>query len=183
METLANTLSVLIDKFKIKELILAILIVCGVILFAPVKFISVLGLEHWRDTYRSTIGLILLFCAVCCLIWFFTYLKNCFFSYERQAIKISRTYLKNTISAQEQEFLITHFFDFDRNEFKPTAKLSMTNGHVGALEHAYIICKASETGHYSCWAYMIQPNVRIFLNKAVNNKKIIVTQQGFEWKL
>ena len=183
MDSALKVISTIIEKFKLKELILAVLIVCCVILFVPTDFISILGLERWRDEHRSIIGLILLFCAVCCLIWLFSCLKSRFWSFERQAQKVSREYLKKMISSHEQDFLIQNFFDFERNEFKPTARLDMTSGYIAPLENAYIITRASNMGRLNYWAYDIQPNVRLYLNKAVKEGKIVITQQGYRWLL
>lgn len=64
------------DKVHIKEIAFSVLVVCGIILFAPDTFMEILGLFLWRNKYRSMVGLIFLFCLTCCIIWFFIYLNK-----------------------------------------------------------------------------------------------------------
>ena len=64
------------DKIHIKEIAFSVLVVCGIILFAPDVFMEKLALFLWRDKYRSMVGLIFLFCLTCCVIWIFIFLKN-----------------------------------------------------------------------------------------------------------
>ena len=177
MNSALKVISTIIEKFKLRELILAVLIVCCAILFVPDDFISILGLERWRDEYRSIIGLILLFCAVCCLIWLLSYLKSRLLSRERLQRKRAVHYLKNVISSQEKEFLIRNFYNDKTNEFDKVAYLDMRDGHIVPLANAYILTIAAEVGAPSCWAYMVQPNIRLYLKKALKRKKIQVTKQ------
>lgn len=53
------------DKIHIKEIAFSVLVVCGIILFAPDVFMEKLGLFLWRDKYRSMVGLIFLFNMLC----------------------------------------------------------------------------------------------------------------------
>ena len=162
----------MIEKLKIKEVILAVLIVGVIVLFMPVDFISVLGLDEWRNKYRSVIGLIVLFCGVCCLIWLFVFLKNKFFPVERREAKFIKKYLMKLISSQEKEFLINHFFNFDRQEFMVTAQVDLMDGCVASLTSAFIIYRAANIGYGpNNWSYNLQPIAQRYLNKAILNKK------------
>lgn len=183
MDAALKPILMIIEKFKIKELILAVLLVCCVILFVPTDFISILGLECWRNEYRSIIGMILLFCAVCCLIWLFSYLKTIFFSRERLQRRCAVDYLKNVISPKEQEFLIHNFYDNKTNGFDKVAYLDMRDGHILSLKNAYILTIAAEARDGIYCAYIIQPNIRLYLNKALKKEKIQMKKEGYQWLL
>lgn len=182
MEAFLNLFAKFIDKLKIKEVILAILIVGIVILFVPVDIISILGLNEWRDKYRSIIGLIILFCAVCCLIWLFTFSKNRIFPVERKTAKFAEKYLKKLISSQEKEFLIENFYDYDKSEFVVTACVDMMDGCVASLTNAFVIYRASNIGYGpNNWSYNLQPVAQRYLNKAIRKKEIIITRKKYTW--
>lgn len=154
------------------------------ILFAPDRFLNILGLEVWRGSYRSHIGAGVLICAIFCLIWIVVWIKNKFVYSTLSYKRISRNYLKKIISTEEKEFLIRHFYNFDLGEFNSTAELNITSGKVALLQNAYIISRASNASSSAPhWAYCIQPNVRIYLNKAVKKKKIVVNKNKYTWNL
>ena len=182
MEAFLNLIAKFIDKLKIKEVILAILIVGIVVLFVPVDIIRILGLNDWRDKYRSIIGLIILFCSLCCLIWFFTFLKDKLFPVEKKTAKFAKKYLKKLISSQEKEFLINNFYNFEVGEFAVTAHVDMLDGCVTSLTNAFIIYRASNIGYGpSDWSYNLQPVAQRYLNKAIYKKEIIITQKEYRW--
>lgn len=162
----------------------SVLVVCGVILFALDAFINVLGLYTWRNLYRSKVGLIFLFCLTCCIVWLFIFLKNQISNGNWQYKRITRKYLKSTISSEEKDFLIAHFYNSDTREFSNTARVDMTSGNVVSLTKAYIIYTGTRMGHGPTnWSYNLQPNVRKYLNKAVGRNKIVVGRDGYTWKL
>lgn len=175
------------DKIHIKEIAFSVLVVCGIILFAPDIFMERLGLFLWRNQYRSMVGLIFLFCLTCCIIWIFIFLKNQIIqigSGNWHVKRISRNYLKNTISSEEKDFLMQHYYDPERNEFLNTARVDMTSGNVVTLANAYIIATGTRIGRGPTnWSYNLQPNVRKYLNKAIRKKKIVVGREGYTWKL
>lgn len=183
-ESLATVVTNIIDKFKIKEIVITIMIICGILLFAPKKLISILGLLEWRDSYRSYIGVTLLFGLVCCLIWVLSWSMSRVNNEFRLSQKISRKYLKRTISTKEKEYLIENFFNRQNNEFDTTATLDVTSGYILPLKNACIIYKSGmATYNQAMWAYNLEPNVRVYLNKAVRRKKIIINSTGYIWKL
>ena len=53
-ESALNVIGKLVDKLKIKEVIVSLLIAGIFILFAPDRFINTLGLEVWRETYMHS---------------------------------------------------------------------------------------------------------------------------------
>ena len=182
-----NTLDLLgkvVDKLKIKELITVLLIVGTLILFAPDKFVDIFGLLIWRNAYRSYIGGVVLVCTVFCLVWVVIWARNKIFFSEMAYLRVSRNYLKKIISNAEKEFLIKNFYDFDRGEFTSTAKLDISSGNVLLLQNAHIIAPAAAIRTSPIYsAYCIEPNVRIYLNKAIRKNKIVVTAKGYTWKL
>lgn len=183
-ESALNVIGKLVDKLKIKEIIVSLLIAGIFILFAPDRFINTLGLEIWRETYRSHIGAVVLVCGIFCLIWIIVWLKNKIFNSYFAYMRVSRGYLKKIISNEEKEFLIRNFYNFDHGEFNSTAKLDITSGNVYLLQNAYIIApSAKASASPSHWAYCLQPNVRMYLNKAVKKKKVVITGSGYTWKL
>lgn len=175
----------IVDKLKIKEIITALLIVCIIILFVPEKFISILGLVEWRDTHRTEIGGTLLFCGVLCLIWIIMWIANKVNNGDGAAKRVSRAYLKKLISTDEKVFLINHFFNRNTNEFDSCGYVDMTSGYLAPLTNAMIIYQATKVGHgVKRWAYNLQPDVRIYLNRAVKKGKITVFEDGrYIWKL
>lgn len=173
-----------LDKIPIKEIMFSILVVCGLILFAPDAFMDALGLYIWRNLYRSKVGIIFLFCLTCCIVWIFIFLKNQISNGNWRYKRITRKYLKSKISSEEKDFLITHFYDPDTREFSNTARVDMTSGNVVSLTNAYIIYTGTRMGHGpTSWSYNLQPNVRKYLNKAVHRKKIVVGRDGYTWRL
>lgn len=178
-------ISKLVDMLKIREIVVGLLIAGVFILFAPVKFLDILGLQVWRDTYRSHVGTVVLICFILCLIWIMVWIRNKIVYSAFSYMKISRSYLKKTISTEEQAFLIRHFYNIELGEFNSTAELDITSGNVALLQNAYIISRASNlsTRGASRWAYFLQPNVRIFLNRAIKRKRIVVDGNKFTWKL
>ena len=181
-----NTLDLLgkvVDKLKIKELITVLLIVGTLILFAPDKFVDIFGLLTWRNAYRSYIGGVVLVCTVFCLVWVVIWVRNKIFFSELAYLRVSRNYLKKIISNDEKEFLIKNFYDYNQKEFTSTAKLDITSGKVLLLQNAYIIAPAAQAMDSPKYrAYCIQPNVRLYLNKAIRKNKIVVTAKGYTWK-
>lgn len=182
-----NTLDLLgkvVDKLKIKELITVLLIVGTLILFAPDKFVDIFGLLTWRNAYRSYIGGVVLVCTVFCLVWVAIWVRNKIFFSELAYLRVSRNYLKKIISNDEKEFLIKNFYDYNQKEFTSTAKLDITSGKVLLLQNAYIIAPAAQAMDSPKYrAYCIQPNVRLYLNKAIRKNKIVVTAKGYTWKI
>lgn len=156
----------LVDMLKIKEIIVGLLIAGVFILFVPDRFLDMLGLQVWRDTYRSQIGVTVLICSIFCLIWIVVWIRNKIAYSTLSYVRISRRYLKKTISREEQAFLIGHFYNIELEEFNSTAELNITSGNVALLQNAFIISRASNASSSApYWAYCLQPNVRIFLNK------------------
>ena len=142
---------------------------------------------EWRDKYRSMVGLIFLFCLTCCILWIAIFVKNQIFQISNgnwRLKRISRKYLKSTISSEEKDFLMRHYYDPDRNEFLNTARVDMTSGNVVTLANAHIIVTGTRMGRGPTnWSYNLQPNVRKYLNKAIRKKKIVVGRDGYTWKL
>ena len=173
------------DKIHIKEIAFSVLVVCGIILFAPDVFMEKLGLFLWRDKYRSMVGLIFLFCLTCCVIWIFIFLKNQVMQighWNWRVKRIAIKYLKNTISSEEKDFLIAHYYDPEMKEFSNTARVDMTSGNVVSLTSAYIIFTGTRMGYGPTdWSYNLRPNVRKYLNKAICKKKIVVSRDGDEY--
>lgn len=172
------------DKLHIKEMAFSVLVVCGIILFAPDAFMETLGLFWWRNQYRSMVGLIFLFCLTCCFVWVFIYLKGEVSHGNWRLNIITRKYLKSIISEEEKNFLIKHYYDSGTKEFFNTTRVDMTSGNVVSLANAYIIYTGTRMGRGPhSWSYNLQPNVRRYLNKAVRRKKIIVQGDRYTWNL
>lgn len=192
MDSFFEIIKAIFEKLKIKEIIFVVTIICGCILFVPVRYLSLIGLDYFQEKHKSTVGLLFLFCSIFCVIWVIQYIinvmKNIVNSEEKVLKRLTRGYLKRNISPQEQEFLINHFYDFSRNEFKLSASVSMSNGCVSPLENSYVIYRGASVGHsvYG-WAYNMQPYARELLNDAIKKKKIRITptKTGFSvfWKL
>jgi hypothetical protein len=181
LEILAN----IINKLKVKEIITALLIACIIILFVSDKFLGMLGLVDWRNEHRTEIGGTLLICSILCLIWIVTWIFNKIRSGNGAAKRVSRTYLKKLISTDEKDFLIEYFFNSDTNEFDSCGYVDMTSGYLMPLVNAMIIYQATKVGYgMGNWAFNLQPNVRIYLNKAVKKGKIAVSEDGqYKWNL
>lgn len=80
--------------------------------------------------------------------------------------------------------MIDNFYNYDTKEFDSTADLELTNGNVALLQNANIIAQVSNLTYTpTIFAFCIQPNVRIYLNNAVKEGKILITKKDFEWKL
>ena len=185
MESVVNAISNILDKLKIKEVIFAAGIICGIILFAPIKYLKILGLEKFQSEYRSCLGIAFLFCCLFCFIWIIKYIKNRFDSDERFLKKATREYLRKNISQEEQGYLIYSFYDFSRGEFKLSATLNIMNGLVTPLEHAGIIYRSSSVAYsYEEWQYNLQPYAMKLLNEAVRNKRVEImkTMESFTWR-
>ncbi len=175
------------DKIHIKEIAFSVLVVCGIILFAPGTFMETLGLFLWRDKYRSMVGLIFLFCLTCCIVWLFIYLKEEISCGNWRLKKIARKYLKSIISAEEKDFLIKHYYDSDTKEFFNTARVDMTSGNVVSLANAYIIYTGTSMGRGpNSWSYKgtsYKPNnalgVPRFWESVINSKKLADVDLSF----
>ena len=154
-------------------------------LFVPDKFLEILGLVDWRNIHRTEIGGTLLVCGILCLIWIITWVFNAIRSGNGAAKRVSRAYLKKLISNDEKEFLISHYFNLDTNEFDSCGRVDMTSGYLAPLAQAMIIYQATKVGHgVGHWAFNLQPDVRVYLNKAVKRGKIVVSRDGqYKWNL
>ncbi len=189
MESAINAVVSIFDKLKIKEVIFVVGVICSIILFLPVKYLKILGLDKFQSDYKSNVGIIFLFCCIFCIIWVIKFIvehiKNFINSDEKALKKLTKGYLKKNISEQEKEYLIQNFYDFSHKEFKLSATLDMTNGCIIPLESSGIIYRAA-TASYSKvkWSYNLQPYARKLLNDAVRKKKIDVVpnNQGFSWR-
>ena len=175
----------IIDKLKIREIALVLFISGIIILFAPEKFLGILGLQVLRDEYRSHIGLIVLVCFILCMIWLATWFFSQVLNGDMAAKKVSRTYLKKLISTDEKGFLIENFYNHETKEFNSSGKVDLTSGYIAPLVQAMIIYQSTRLGHETNhWSFNLQPDVRIYLNKAIRKKKIVVNKNGkYEWKL
>lgn len=184
MEKTFEVISKLIEKLKIKEIIIALLIASVIILFAPDQLLGTLGLLAWRDNYRSFVGATLLICIILCLIWIVSGIIEVIKGTGATKRGIKK-YLKKLISNDERQFLIDHFYDFESGEFKASGTVSMASGYASSLSSAMIIYRATNVGHnVSYWPYNLYPYVRIYLNNAIKKNKIIIDVNGkFVWKL
>lgn len=173
------------DKIPIKQIAFFILVVSGIILFAPDSFVETLGLLLWRNEYRSNVGLIFLFCLTGCIVWLFIFLINQILQSDWRYRRVARKYLKTLISREEIAFLIHNYYDPGANEFINMARVDMTNGNVTSLTAANVIYRASNMGQHglSKWSYNLQPDVRVYLNKAIRKKRIVVGIDGYTWNL
>lgn len=90
------------DKIHVKEIAFSVLVVCGIVLFAPDIFMDALGLFLLRDKYRSMVGLIFLFCLICYIVWLFIYLKKELSCRNWRLRSVTRKYLKSLISTEEK---------------------------------------------------------------------------------
>lgn len=185
MESIVNAISNILDKLKIKEVIFAAGIICGIILFAPIKYLKILGLEKFQSEYRSSLGIGFLVCCVLCFIWIIKYIGKRIDSDARFLKKTTKAYLRKSISQEEQGYLIYSFYDFSRGEFKLSATLNIMSGLVTPLEHAGIIYRSSSVAYsYEEWQYNLQPYAMKLLNDAVQSKRIEITKtmDSFTWR-
>ena len=184
MERFFVVLEKLFEKLKIKDIVISFLFAGIIILFFPISFINMLGLQTLRNKFRSTIGACVLICGMLCLIWFVYWIKRKILSLSYKILFTAKRYLKKIISIDEKAYLIAHFYDFDRNEFFSTSVLDITDGRTSLLENAYIIARTTDTTFDMLnFSFCIHPNVRLYLNRALKKRKIVITQDSLKWDL
>ena len=184
MEKLFEVIAIFVEKLKIKEIVIALLLAALVILFSPEKVLSILGLLAWREKYRGIIGAILLICTILGLVWLISMILDGIKG-TRSTNGYLKRYIKKFISYEEKEFLIKNFYNYELEEFNVSSKVSMISGCVSALVNAKIIYQATSMAHdVNRWPYNLYPYVRIYLNKALKKKRIIVKDENhWEWKI
>lgn len=92
----------IIDKLKVKEIIVALLIAGTFILYASDNILSTLGLEIWRDKYRSHIGAAVLLSFVLCLIWIVIFIKGTILKSTLPFVIKTRKYLKKSFQQKNK---------------------------------------------------------------------------------
>ena len=184
MEKMYEVMAIFIEKLKIKELVIALAFAAIIILFLSEDMLNILGLFEWREKYRGGIGATLLICTILCFIWSISMLLDIARG-TRHTNGYIKKYLKKMISNEEKEFLIKNYYNYELKEFNVTSMVNIINGCVSALVNAQLIYRATNMGYdVSCWPYNLYPYVRIYLNRALKKRKLIIKDEDhWEWKI
>jgi len=183
MEFFKKYIDVIVKFFK-KEYLIAIMLSCGIMLFVPKKIILALGVDSFIEKYRSEIGIFFLFTCVLTIIWIIQIIKKEYYINPLRHKRVARTYLTKLISEEEKEFLIDNFYDEEEKRFSSTALIDMSDGCVLSLERSYIIYRSSSVAISVWeWAYNLHIYARQYLNNAVENEKIVISENGIKWEL
>jgi|GEM_PF-1275008 len=183
-------LKVLIDKFKVKELIGITWITVLIITILPNDVLEYLKIITIREKYQMYISLALIISSAYYIIKILSYAGKLLLKIIINEKNIAIKYMKNSMSPDEMALLIQAFYDKNNNTFKSCGYIDFTDGRKTPLVSKYIIYLASNmsstdvlSNGLCAFAYNLQPYVREFLNKNLKNKNIRITGNSFEYNL
>lgn len=176
-------ISAIINKFKIKE-IAAIAFFSSLILTTlPNEILKNFALLEFRENYKTTISLVLIFTSSYYIFNFIRFLKIIIITKLFPDYKPAIKYMKNYMSEDEMSLILETFYNKDNDLFTSTGYISITDGRKTALESKNIIYLSSQVSYYDTFAYNLQPYARKFLNENLKNGNIKIGNDKFEYLL
>lgn len=176
-------LRVIIDKFKLRDLISILLMVSFSVTVMPNNWILKLGINDFVNKYRMYISLCLILCSSYFLVILIEKLVSftCrkLYNYKKIAIK----YMKNDMSINEMQLIVQTFYDKNSKKFNSSGYIDMSDGRKAALESKHIIYLASQFSCYDTFAYNLQPYAFKFLNKNLEDGNIKFDYDRFSYVL
>jgi len=174
----------IIDKLDLRMISLTALVISGVGVFLPQKYIELMGLMSIKVKYQwiiSSVFLVLMAYYII-VILHFVYYKIRIVYLKRINRKAIPNKLRN-LSTDEQRVLL-QFYNKNEKTFGLEAKLDIQNATVNVLSSKRFISRGSQIGDlYQGFSYFLQPMVQVELNKMLTNGEIKVYDQKFEWSV
>lgn len=183
-------LKVLVDKFKIKELIGIIWVSGFVITILPNDVLEYLRIIIIREKYQMYISLALIISSAYYIINLLSYISKLLLKIIINEKNIAIKYMRNSMSPDEMALLIQAFYDKNNNMFKSCGYIDFTDGRKTPLVSKYIIYLSSNVsstdvisnGIYA-FAYNLQPYARDFLNDNLKKDNIKIIGNSIQYKL
>lgn len=176
-------LKAIVDKFKIKELIALIFVAALILTIVPKDVATKLNILNFKNEYQTYISLCLILTSAYYILntlkFLWKIITGGIFSWKRTAIN----YMKRYMSPDEMGLLIQAFYDKENNQFKTTGMIEYSDGRKAALESKHIIYLASTMSEWYSFAYNLQPVIREFLNKNLNEGNIQIGRDSFKYIL
>ena len=185
-----DLLKVIIDKFKVKELIGIIWITSLITTILPKNILEYLKIISIIEKYQIYISLALIISSAYYIMNLLRYIGKLLLELIINEKSIAIKYMKNSMSSDEMALLIQAFYDKNNNTFKSCGYINFTDGRKAPLESKYIIYLASNMSNpdvlnhgFCTFAYNLQPYVREFLNKNVRDNNIKIVGNSVQYKL
>ena len=178
-----DILRVIVEKFKLKDIIAIILIVSFSITVMPDYLIIKLGLYDFTNKFRMYISL----CLIISISYFVIILMGKLMTFVSSRIvnykKIGIKYMKKDMSPDEMQLLVQTFYNKEENEFNSSGYIDISDGRKAALVNKHIIYLSAQVSYFDSFAYNLQPYALKFLNKNLNNGNIKFERNRFQYIL
>ena len=171
-------ISTIINKFKIKEIVSIFFFSSLILTILPDNFLENLALLNFKNSYKTTISLILIITSSYYLFNLIKTLKIIILNKIFPDHKIAIKYMKYYMSEDEMALIIETFYDYHNNLFVSTGKIDMSDGRKTPLESKKIIYLSSKIGYLTEFAYSLQPYSRKFLNDNLRNGNIKIDKNN-----
>lgn len=173
----------IVEKLKLNELAVLLLIASLILTFLPEKQIIIMGLMGVRQ-YQMYISLLLIitlsYFTMIAIFNITKYTRNKFFGIEKRGIH----YMKKNMSPEEMDLLKRVFYDSRKNLFNTSGTIELNDGLKAGLENKHVIYQASDLStFYTEFPYNLQPYAREFLNKNLKNGNINIQSDPVEYRL
>lgn len=185
-----DLLKVLIDKFKVKELIGIIWIASLITTVLPKNILEYLKIINIIEKYQVYISLALIISSAYYIMNLFMYVGEFLLELIINEKRIAIKYMKDSMSSDEMALLIQDFYDKNNNTFKSCGYINFTDGRKTPLVSNYVIYLSSNmsstdvlSNGFCAFAYNLQPYTREFLNNNLRKNNIEIIGNSFNYRL
>jgi hypothetical protein len=146
--------SKLIDWIKLSpKYLLPIILVSGILIFAPTSFLAILGLDTFIILARPWIGIIFLLSSSLLIVNIFYSVYDWFKAeHKKKKIKGIRQERLHKLTPREKEIFLGYILNDTRTQY-----LDYSDGVARGLEAEGFIFMSSNVGDLDSWSYNIQP--------------------------
>ena len=166
------------EKIEFPIIIFTIYLTTIFFTIMPKRIVKNLSLLNFKNKYQFVFSI--------CFIILTCYYLSVIMSYIVKKIKTlrfkkRRESLIKTISLEEKQYIMS-FYDFETKQFGTSTTFDISNAIVNLLEHKQIIGRGSNLSvGFTSFSYFLQPWAQEYLNKQLQEGKIVVEKDKFSW--
>lgn len=178
-----GVIKAIIEKIKLKELVAIIFVAAIIITIIPKDTATTLNILKFREKYQTYISLCLIITGAYYIVGILIFIRKFIFGKVYNWKRTALNYMKNYMSPDEMGLLIETFYDRENHRFKTSGMIEYSDGRKAALESKHVLYRASSMSEWYAFAYNLQPVVRDFLNKNLQQGNIKIMPDRFEYVL
>lgn len=166
------------EKIELSIIIFTIYLATIFFTIMPKGIVKSLSLLDFKNKYQFAFSI--------CFIILTCYYFSVIMSYAVKKIKTlrfkkRRESLIKAISLEEKQYIMS-FYDFETKQFGTSTTFDISNAIVNLLEHKQIIGRGSNLSvGLTNFSYFLQPWAQEYLNKQLQEGKIVVEKDKFSW--